>query len=79
MEPLGEAVIHPEADDSSFDFGAWARQRTAMADLEAQGWTMKADSRYYSSKELLDFYDPRNPRLQHIYDDTEFAACDKGA
>lgn len=75
-DALGEAVIHPEEVDV-FDYGAWAAQRRAMAALEADGWTMKADSRYYSSRELLDFYEPTNPRLQHIYDDTEFSACDK--
>ena len=75
-DALGEAVIHPEEVDV-FDYGAWAAQRGAMAALEADGWTMKADSRYYSSRELLDFYEPTNPLLQHIYDDTEFSACDK--
>lgn len=72
---VDDALDLIDVDDESFDYQSWVAQRKQIKTLLDQGWSMKADSKYYSVKELVDFYEPTNPKLQHIYDDLDWAYC----
>ena len=54
-----------------FDFARFAEEQKEVQRKLADGWSMKGSSRYYSNIELMVYYDPKNPRLQHVYDDVD--------
>ena len=63
-------LLDSEADEY-FDFARFAEEQKEVQRKLADGWSMKGSSRYYSNIELMVYYDPKNPRLQHVYDDVD--------
>merc|ERR1719440_1761247 len=68
-------LLDSEADEY-FDFARFAEEQKEVQRKLADGWSMKGSSRYYSNIELMVYYDPKNPRLQHVYDDVDWAHCE---
>lgn len=71
----GTPILDSEVDEY-FTMDRFEREQTRVAELVADGWTMRGDARYYSNIELMQYFDPKNPRLAHVYDDVSWAHCE---